>query len=81
MNDVLVEKGSVTVDSILKPVEATAFSSHVSGVLPTGYLDQDGVLHKSIDIGPFFSGPIHNIPSNCFSAWQCSLSLTLHRVW
>lgn len=53
MNDVLVEKGSVTVDSILKPVEATAFSSHVSGVLPTGYLDQDGVLHKSIDIRPY----------------------------
>lgn len=47
------EAGNLTVDQVLRSVEPDSRSGHLSVELPTGYLDDEGELHKVADIRPY----------------------------
>lgn len=49
----MMEKGTLTVDQVIGVVESDHRSGDLSFELPSGYLDQDGNLHRVVDIRPY----------------------------
>lgn len=49
----MMEKGTTTAEQVAFTTENDVVSSHLSAILPTGYLDEDGCLHKSVDVRPY----------------------------